>query len=255
MSYQDISPLDFFEAVTTCEFTIIDARDKSAFEQDSIPTAIHYQPNLPDDFELTMVKERPLLVYCYHGINSRKIAEMFYNKGFKQVYNLEGGWQAVLHYQSKNLPVQLRTWLVENSFRLHDLEAINSNNMTPLMLAAREGNLVVLKQLLDFGVDVNKDNYDGNTALWYACLNGEIKIVNLLIHYKSNVNIRNSHGTTPLMNAAVSGKFDVLLALVDAGAELHFETREGHSLLEISASREVTNYLEPLFQLKQTVIH
>ena len=36
--------------------------------------------------------EKPLLFYCYRGVESKKKADYFANRGFKRVYSLENGY-------------------------------------------------------------------------------------------------------------------------------------------------------------------
>ena len=37
-------------------------------------------------------RKAPLLIYCYHGINSKDAAEYFVNNGFHTVFSLDGGY-------------------------------------------------------------------------------------------------------------------------------------------------------------------
>lgn len=255
MRYRDITPSELRQQVGQVNFTVVDMRDRIAFNREHIPGAQFFTEHLIEQLIAEDKTDQALVIYCYHGIESQKLAEQFCSRGFALVYNLEGGWQAWEHYLHSELPAELSLWLKINGFSPSNLEAINKDNLTPLMLASKEGNRPIVQMLVDQSVDINATNYAGDTALWYACINGEIKIVNLLIHHRADVNVRNSHGTTPLMNAAISGKFDVLLALVDAGAILHYQPGEDTNIIELTASREITNYLEPLIQLRNTTIH
>ncbi len=52
--------------------------------------------NIPTSQEMetftdTLSRSHSLFIYCYNGYRSRRAAEMFYDKGFRKVYNLEGG--------------------------------------------------------------------------------------------------------------------------------------------------------------------
>ena len=56
--------------------------------------------------------------------------------------------------------------------------------------------------LLNFGVDPNKQNNDGDTVLHIACKNIdslEISILEILLKYGANPNIHNNYGQTPLI--------------------------------------------------------
>jgi len=44
------------------------------------------------DFLDSTDRKAPLLIYCYHGINSKDAAEYFVNNGFHTVFSLDGGY-------------------------------------------------------------------------------------------------------------------------------------------------------------------
>ena len=51
-----------------------------------------------------------------------------------------------------------------------------------LLNAAREGNIAIVKALLDKGIDVNEKDREGKTALMLATGNGHTEVVELLEH-------------------------------------------------------------------------
>ncbi|HLF62556.1 MAG TPA: rhodanese-like domain-containing protein [Saprospiraceae bacterium] len=78
------------------EMNVIDVRTPEEVSQGKIPDALEmdYQA---DDFEKkidTLEKEKSYILYCAAGGRSSKAAEMMLQKGFKNVYNLEGGYEA-----------------------------------------------------------------------------------------------------------------------------------------------------------------
>ena len=60
--------------------------------------------------------------------------------------------------------------------------------MTPLMIAAQDGNIAEVERLLAAGADVNVNGIYG-TALMMACRSGYIETVELLISSGSDVNM------------------------------------------------------------------
>jgi ankyrin repeat protein len=103
-----------------------------------------------------------------------------------------------------------------------------------LFNAARSGDAVTVKSLLDRGVDVNTKFRYGATALSYASDKGHLEVVKLLIERKANVNVKDTfYGATPIIWAAQKGHTKVVEALLDAGAEgrddaLGIGANEGH---------------------------
>jgi hypothetical protein len=100
-----------------------------------------------------------------------------------------------------------------------DANAVKSDGVTPLMLAAYFGRTDVMKLLIDAGADVNlKDNISSETALMMASSRGRVEAVRLLIGARANVNARNRDGRTALMYANGKGYSDIAKLLISAGA-------------------------------------
>src|SRR5437867_3135003 len=70
--------------------------------------------------------------------------------------------------------------------------------LTPLMFAAREGDVESARLLVAAGADVNALAGDGKDALGLAIFNGNYELASFLIDNKSNVNQADTQGFTPL---------------------------------------------------------
>ena len=71
---------------------IIDIRDKASYQAGNIPNSINLSNEDIVDFLDSTDRKAPLLIYCYHGINSKDAAEYFVNNGFHTVFSLDGGY-------------------------------------------------------------------------------------------------------------------------------------------------------------------
>ncbi len=71
--------------------------------------------------------------------------------------------------------------------------------LSPLMLAAREGDVGMARVLLDAGADVNAVAGDGKTALALAIFNGNYEVASVLVDSKADVNTADSQRFTPLV--------------------------------------------------------
>ena len=71
---------------------VIDIRDKESFALDNIPNSENY--NSSDLLKLVDSKKKNdnIIVVCYHGVSSQKVASFLIECGFKKVYNLIGGF-------------------------------------------------------------------------------------------------------------------------------------------------------------------
>jgi ankyrin len=70
--------------------------------------------------------------------------------------------------------------------------------LTPLMLAAREGNVELTGILVTAGADVNAIAGDGKTALALAIFNGNYEAASLLVDNEADVNTADAQRFTPL---------------------------------------------------------
>ena len=71
---------------------IIDIRDKVSYQAGNIPNSINVSDGNIVDFLNSTDRQVPLLIYCYHGINSKDAAEYFVKNGFQSVFSLDGGY-------------------------------------------------------------------------------------------------------------------------------------------------------------------
>jgi ankyrin repeat protein len=78
------------------------------------------------------------------------------------------------------------------------VEEFASGWLTPLMFAAREGDLESARLLVSAGANVNTIAGDGKDALGLAIFNGNYDLASFLIDSKSNVNQADTQGFTPL---------------------------------------------------------
>jgi uncharacterized protein len=77
-------------------------------------------------------------------------------------------------------------------------EEFASGWFTPLMFAAREGDVESARFLVAAGADVNATGSDGKDALGLAIFNGNYELASLLLDNKSKVNQADTQGFTPL---------------------------------------------------------
>jgi ankyrin len=78
------------------------------------------------------------------------------------------------------------------------VEEFASGWLTPLMFAAREGDLESASHLVDGGADVNAIAGDGKNALSLAIFNGNYELASFLIDRKADVNNTDTQRFTPL---------------------------------------------------------
>jgi len=97
-----------------------------------------------------------------------------------------------------------------------NVDALNTDGETPLMLAAIRGSLPAVKALVKRGAAINRKGW---TPLHYACSGPDNGVAAFLIANGAELNARSDNGTTPLMMAARYGNGDLVPLLLKAGAE------------------------------------
>jgi uncharacterized protein len=71
-------------------------------------------------------------------------------------------------------------------------------SLTPLMYAARQGNINAARALLDGGADINAVNADKSTALLLATINGRFDLASMLVERGADLSLANVDGAFPL---------------------------------------------------------
>jgi ankyrin repeat protein len=131
----------------------------------------------------------------------------------------------------------LAAFLEQHGFPTDNLSAPQADGrFTPLMRAAKEGRLDVVKELLALGVDIAVANADGCNALWLACYNGSHEIIERLIAAGIDIDLQNGNGASALMYVSSNSKPDLVKLLLEKGANPKLKNFDDFSALDLAAS-------------------
>jgi TPR repeat protein len=114
------------------------------------------------------------------------------------------------------------------------------------MKAARNGESEKVRDLLEYGADVNAKNENGFTALMFAATLGHAEVVDILIKAGADVNAESSERTTALMGAATTGEAEIARVLIRAGADLNASSTFGDNALRTALDMGRTNVVQAL---------
>ncbi|MES9833096.1 MAG: rhodanese-like domain-containing protein [Candidatus Thiodiazotropha sp. LLP2] len=99
MSYSDIEVPDVSTLLSTVDPVIIDMRDHQSQSRGRLPSAV----SVSDETIRQLIRRRrtnpAVLVYCYHGNQSRDLCNFLTQMGLNNVHNLSGGWEAWERFQ------------------------------------------------------------------------------------------------------------------------------------------------------------
>ena len=91
-SFTRISCADANAMINAKEVNIVDIRDLNAFNGGHIIDAEHLDNHSLAAFVNDTEQDVPLIVCCYHGNSSQSAAAYMAEKGFEEVYSLDGGY-------------------------------------------------------------------------------------------------------------------------------------------------------------------
>lgn len=112
-----------------------------------------------------------------------------------------------------------------------DVNRLNANGESPLMLAALKGYQGLAEKLIRKGADVNKTGW---TPLHYAASGGHLSLISLLLENSAYIDAESPNGTTPLMMAAMYGTPAAVKLLLREGADPQLRNQQKLSALQFA---------------------
>ena len=130
--------------------------------------------------------------------------------------------------KTKNMNKNLINYLVEHGI---DINKEDLNGETVLFKACESGNKDLVEYLIKYGADINKESEYGETPLFRACDSGNKDLVEYLIELGAYLNKENLNDETPLFNACLNGNKDLVEYLIEYGADINKESKYGQTPL------------------------
>lgn len=115
------------------------------------------------------------------------------------------------------------------------VEVRNPLDESPLMLAALQGDLALVRKLIALDADVNKPGW---APLHYAATHGHLDVMRLLLEHHAYIDAESPNGSTPLMMAAGYGTPEAVQLLLDAGADPLLKNQLGLTAIDFAHRAE-----------------
>jgi ankyrin repeat protein len=146
-------------------------------------------------------------------------------------------WEAVRNNNIDNAKIAIRKGAYVDYIQDKLLDA------TPLCIAVSNGNVELVKLLVDNGADINiRSSFDGHTPLYWLPKKNPKEIIDLLIEEGADVDVKDYlGGKTPLFYALFHSIFSdkdykkIAQALIDNGADINAEDINGNTILHACA--------------------
>jgi glycerophosphodiester phosphodiesterase len=182
------------------------------------------------------------------------------SQGIDAKYWQDDEGDAPLHLSVKGgHPLTTRTLLEAENWRGSTEAKITSRKTVSqsgeaLALATKANFVVIVKLLVEAGVDVNYQNKQGETALHIAAQYGHAECATAILEGSKGNRVdldvpENTFAWTPLFNACVDNHLNIVKLLATAGADLQRYDNSGWTAKEQAALRghmEIARYLAEL---------
>ena len=157
-----------------------------------------------------------------------------------------GMLKLLLHYGARNN----LTYLIESLLKHFTYFGVNCKmyGKTALYHAAANGNVLMMKKLIDHGANMNKSNSgklycNASTPLHVACENGHYDAVEYLLRTGAIVDSVDGNGRTPLFYAAASRNTNILQLLLVKGAAINTRDEDGDNAMMFGYKTHGSNYV------------
>ena len=102
---KDVGNLEVTRLINSANAVLVDVRETQEFNGGRLPNAVHIPLSQLESRggELARSTGRPVVAYCMTGNRSRVAGKALARLGFKDIYNLRGGFRA---WKDAGLPVE-----------------------------------------------------------------------------------------------------------------------------------------------------
>ncbi|MDD5456102.1 MAG: ankyrin repeat domain-containing protein [Candidatus Margulisbacteria bacterium] len=203
------------------------------------------QEILTDNSEESLARKS--LVSCLKNLRQEnyeiilpKLARDMQKLGFKMFRKPreENKWVDTLHMAQRQSKDE---WVMEMVCAGADTEALNDDEYTLLMTYVNEGDLDMVKKLLEVGVDLNTPGKKGQTALFRAFYENKWEIFKELINEGADLEAKDTESHTVLWLAVQDLNIRYTKELLASGAAINIVNKSGTKLINMAVQHCYTD--------------
>lgn len=147
-----------------------------------------------------------------------------------------------LHYAVKLNNERIALYLLDHGI---EFRAENDVYLTPACFAAANGNLTILRKLVELGIDINYvTSEEKETILLWAAYKDRLDIVQYLLELGADVTHQNAAGHTALYYAVRIDNKHMARLLIEKGADVNQRLERGNIITSHIRSREMRSLLQ-----------
>lgn len=126
---------------------------------------------------------------------------------------------------------------------------INRNKYNGFIIACKNGHIEIINKLLEYDVKTNYVDENNKSGFMYACINGNLELVNLLLSKDNNLkNNTNNRNVTPLMYSCLENQIDVVKLLIKNGVNINKCDNDGLNALDYACKKNNINLVKLLLE-------
>jgi ankyrin repeat protein len=175
-------------------------------------------------------------------------ADLYSQEG-KELRQYDNEENTLLHIAARNGDLDIVKLLISLGTQI---DVKNRRLQTPLLWAIHNGHLAVVNFLIEKGADILTQENEGDTPLSWAAYTGQLRIIERLLECPNiNINIEKKEGAynTPLHWASYNGHTEIVRLLIAKGADFKKKNDMGDTPLDCAIHNGHTETAEFLMQL------
>lgn len=235
-----INPLEAFDIYKDCETKYSEYQDLICNNRQLIEVLWKkfVSKDIPKDMDFDDLK-----TYYNDVINSYK------NIPIETIINNEIYKKDDILYRNSKITLKLMKILKQNLSSNEDkiknlikklvyVDQFRKNGANALMYAIHNGDLNIIKLLIDKGADVNIIDSQGDMPIFIAVFDN-LDVVKLLVENGANINVKDRRNNTPLISACFHTNLDIVKYLIDKGADINAVNNDGDNALSKVSYRQL----------------